>query len=263
VVRTTAPAASPSATHDPAPALTGRGGGLRGAVELLRLCGQPACPMPERTWRSTARALLVLWMRSLTASRNEPVFLTGGPRARSHDHVLLGPRRVEPDVRAAGAGRPPCLAAARPRHPLRRGVRLRRARRLAYGGRDRRTAATGGVLADFGADPWVLLECVPNYTNVVASFNAAYAGMLRSYAALLRHQGATPRRSGTASTSASSPPRSTPTSTSGYAARWWRSRLTGCSAETGCARSRPTTRSRRTPTGPTTVPRARSAPGRA
>jgi hypothetical protein len=58
--------------------------------------------------------------------------------------------------------------------------------RLAYGWRARRTAATGGVLADFGADPWTLLECVPNYVNVVASFNAAYAGMMRSYADLLR-----------------------------------------------------------------------------
>ncbi|WP_173063980.1 hypothetical protein [Phytohabitans houttuyneae] len=37
----------------------------------------------------------------------------------------------------------------------------------------------------------MLLECVPTYTNAVASFNAAYAGMLRSYAALLRHRGST------------------------------------------------------------------------
>ncbi len=61
--------------------------------------------------------------------------------------------------------------------------------RLAYGWRARRTAATGGVLADFGADPWTLLECVPNYVNVVASFNAAYAGMSRSLAGLFRHLG--------------------------------------------------------------------------
>ena len=58
--------------------------------------------------------------------------------------------------------------------------------RLAYGWKARQTAATGGVLADFGADPWTLLECVPNYVNVVASFNAAYAGMTRSFAGLLR-----------------------------------------------------------------------------
>jgi hypothetical protein len=61
--------------------------------------------------------------------------------------------------------------------------------RLAYGWRARRTAATGGVLADFGADPWTLLECVPNYVNVVASFNAAYAGMTRSLAGLFRYLG--------------------------------------------------------------------------
>jgi hypothetical protein len=61
--------------------------------------------------------------------------------------------------------------------------------RLAHGWRARRTEATGGVLADFGADPWTLLECVPNYVNVVASFNAAYAGMTRSYAGLLRALG--------------------------------------------------------------------------
>ncbi len=58
-----------------------------------------------------------------------------------------------------------------------------------YGWKARRTAATGGVLADFGADPWTLLECVPNYVNVVASFNAAYVGMTRSFAGLLRSLG--------------------------------------------------------------------------
>ena len=57
---------------------------------------------------------------------------------------------------------------------------------LAGGWKARRTAATGGVLADFGADPWTLLECVPGYVNVVASFNAAYVGMTRSFAGLLR-----------------------------------------------------------------------------
>ena len=61
--------------------------------------------------------------------------------------------------------------------------------RLALGWKARRTAATGGVLADFGADPWALLECVPNYVNAVASFNAAYAGMTRSLAGLLRSLG--------------------------------------------------------------------------
>jgi hypothetical protein len=61
--------------------------------------------------------------------------------------------------------------------------------RLAYGWKARRTAATGGVLADFGADPWTLLECVPNYVNAVASFNAAYAGMTRSFAGLLSSLG--------------------------------------------------------------------------
>lgn len=57
---------------------------------------------------------------------------------------------------------------------------------FAHGWRDKRTAETGGVLADFGKDPWLLLECVPNYVNVVASFNAAYVGMMRSFAGLLR-----------------------------------------------------------------------------
>jgi hypothetical protein len=61
--------------------------------------------------------------------------------------------------------------------------------RMAHGWKARRTAATGGVLADFGADPWTLLECVPNYVNVVASFNAAYAGMMRSFGGLLRRLG--------------------------------------------------------------------------
>jgi hypothetical protein len=63
--------------------------------------------------------------------------------------------------------------------------------RLAYGWRARRTEATGGILADFGADPWTLLECVPNYVNVVVSLNAAYAGLTRSFAGLLRALGRT------------------------------------------------------------------------
>ena len=61
-------------------------------------------------------------------------------------------------------------------------------RRLALGWKARRTAATA-ALADFGADPWTLLECVPNYVNAVASFNAAYVGMTRSFAGLLRRLG--------------------------------------------------------------------------
>jgi hypothetical protein len=60
--------------------------------------------------------------------------------------------------------------------------------RFAHGWTDKRDEATGGVLADFGADPWRLLECVPNYVNVVASLNAAYIGMMRSYAGLLRRR---------------------------------------------------------------------------
>ena len=60
---------------------------------------------------------------------------------------------------------------------------------LAHGWRPKRALATGGVLADLGSDPWRLLECVPNYVNVVASFNAAYIGMMRSFAGLLRSTG--------------------------------------------------------------------------
>ena len=41
------------------------------------------------------------------------------------------------------------------------------------------------VLVDLGSDAWELLECVPNYTNAVVSFNAGYVGMLRSLAAIL------------------------------------------------------------------------------
>jgi hypothetical protein len=66
---------------------------------------------------------------------------------------------------------------------------LEHVRTFAYGWHDKRTAATGGVLADFGPDPWLLLECVPEYVNVVASFNAAYAGMMRAYAGLCRTLG--------------------------------------------------------------------------
>ncbi|WP_329110930.1 hypothetical protein OG792_17690 [Micromonospora sp. NBC_01699] len=61
--------------------------------------------------------------------------------------------------------------------------------RLAYGWRDRRRPATGGELADFGDDAWRVLECVPNYLNVVASLNAGYVAMMRSLAGLFRLRG--------------------------------------------------------------------------
>jgi hypothetical protein len=66
---------------------------------------------------------------------------------------------------------------------------LARLDRMAHGWRARRAPETGGILADFGPDPWTLLECVPGYVNVVASFNAAYAGMMRSFADLQRRLG--------------------------------------------------------------------------
>ncbi|WP_203870526.1 laminin G domain-containing protein [Plantactinospora endophytica] len=66
---------------------------------------------------------------------------------------------------------------------------LEHVERLAYGFAGRRTAATGGVLADYGPDAWGVLECVPNYVHAMASFNAAYVHMLRSYAGLLRFLG--------------------------------------------------------------------------
>ncbi|MDG4826989.1 laminin G domain-containing protein [Asanoa sp. WMMD1127] len=59
--------------------------------------------------------------------------------------------------------------------------------RLAYGVAGRRGDLDG--LADFGADAWRVLECVPNYVDGMASFNAAYVGMLRSWAELLRYLG--------------------------------------------------------------------------
>ncbi|MEY9962429.1 hypothetical protein ABIA33_000455 [Streptacidiphilus sp. MAP12-16] len=61
--------------------------------------------------------------------------------------------------------------------------------RLGFGWRDKRTPATGGVLADFGEDPWQLLECIPDYTGVVASFNGAYAGSTHALAGLYRQRG--------------------------------------------------------------------------
>ncbi|MEU9153567.1 hypothetical protein AB0D59_24140 [Streptomyces sp. NPDC048417] len=61
--------------------------------------------------------------------------------------------------------------------------------RLGLGWCERRSPATGGVLADFGEDPWQLLECVPTYTGVVASFNGAYVASTRSLAGLYRRLG--------------------------------------------------------------------------
>ncbi|MFI0941686.1 hypothetical protein [Streptomyces sp. NPDC021020] len=58
-------------------------------------------------------------------------------------------------------------------------------RAMAYRPRARRAAFGGGVLVDLGRDAWELLECVPNYRDAVVSFNAGYAGMLRTLAALL------------------------------------------------------------------------------
>ena len=49
-----------------------------------------------------------------------------------------------------------------------------------------RAAYAGGVLVDFGDDPWELLECVPNYRHAVVGFNAASVGMLRALAWLER-----------------------------------------------------------------------------
>jgi len=49
-----------------------------------------------------------------------------------------------------------------------------------------RAAYAGGILVDFGDDPWELLECVPNYRHVVVAFNAASVGMVRALAWLER-----------------------------------------------------------------------------
>jgi hypothetical protein len=45
-----------------------------------------------------------------------------------------------------------------------------------------RAGYAGGILIDFGDDPWELLECVPNYRHAVVAFNAASVGMLRELA---------------------------------------------------------------------------------
>ncbi|MEV6299911.1 hypothetical protein AB0M02_10975 [Actinoplanes sp. NPDC051861] len=180
-------------------------------------------------------ALLALYLRSTTAGRTTPMFLTGGPRLGATttyfwDHTewsrmyamldpaglrewltraLSGPyeesfgfdlwgggplgnyyvandyalfRLVEHYVGVTGDVA--FLSVTAGSRTVREHVE-----RLAYGFADRRTAATGGVLADFGPDAWTVLECVPGYVNAMASFNAAYVKMLRSYAALLRHLG--------------------------------------------------------------------------
>jgi hypothetical protein len=59
-------------------------------------------------------------------------------------------------------------------------------RAMAYRPRGRRAGFGDGVLVDLGRDAWELLECVPNYRDAVVSFNAGYAGMLRTLGGLLR-----------------------------------------------------------------------------
>ena len=44
-------------------------------------------------------------------------------------------------------------------------------------------------LADFGDDPWNLLECVPTYIHIVPSFNAGYVWMMRETAKFYRYSG--------------------------------------------------------------------------
>jgi hypothetical protein len=46
-------------------------------------------------------------------------------------------------------------------------------------------------LADFGDDPWNLLECVPTYIHIVPSFNAGYVWMMREVAKFHQMQGNT------------------------------------------------------------------------
>ncbi|MBE1491830.1 hypothetical protein [Plantactinospora soyae] len=180
-------------------------------------------------------ALVALYLRNLTASPTEPVFLTGGPRLGptttfywdhtewSRMYALLEPAGLRSwllraltgpydasfgfDVRGGGplgnnyssnhyslfrlTEHYVCVTGdlAFLDEPAGAATVAEHLERLAYGWRDRRDPATGGVLADFGDDSWQLLECVPNYTNVVAGFNAAYVGMLRSLAGLLRFRG--------------------------------------------------------------------------
>ena len=42
-------------------------------------------------------------------------------------------------------------------------------------------------LADFGDDPWNLLECVPTYIHIVPSFNAGYVWMMRQTVGFYNH----------------------------------------------------------------------------
>jgi hypothetical protein len=44
-------------------------------------------------------------------------------------------------------------------------------------------------LADFGSDPWNLLECVPTYIHIVPSFNAQYVWLMRETAKFYKLQG--------------------------------------------------------------------------
>ncbi len=46
-------------------------------------------------------------------------------------------------------------------------------------------------LADFGSDPWNLLECVPTYIHIVPSFNAEYVWMMRETAEFYKRAGDT------------------------------------------------------------------------
>jgi hypothetical protein len=44
-------------------------------------------------------------------------------------------------------------------------------------------------LADFGSNPWNLLECVPTYIHIVPSFNAQYVWMMRETAKFYQREG--------------------------------------------------------------------------
>ncbi|RED47507.1 hypothetical protein [Seonamhaeicola aphaedonensis] len=44
-------------------------------------------------------------------------------------------------------------------------------------------------LADFGPNPWNLLECVPTYVHIVPSFNIGYVWMMRETSALYKQKG--------------------------------------------------------------------------
>lgn len=46
-------------------------------------------------------------------------------------------------------------------------------------------------LADFGDDPWNLLECVPTYIHIVPSFNAGYVWMMHEASKFYQHLGNT------------------------------------------------------------------------